>query len=164
MNATAQPNFGATLGYPSSGYSGGNAFKSAGIAQIAAQYQIGPYTAGVRYSNAQYQGNDGQPSIHFNVVGALLQYQVTPALSLATGYTYVYGSAATPKQAAEGRTMASINQVSLGATYALSKRTALYAVGAYAHALGAQASVADFGNTASGGNQVQVNVGMRHSF
>ncbi|MGZ2749236.1 porin [Burkholderia stagnalis] len=164
LNATAQPMFGATLGYPSSGYSGGNAFRSAGIAQIAAQYQVGPYTAGLRYSNAQYHGNDGQPSIHFNVLGALLQYQVTPALSLATGYTYVYGSAATPKQAAEGRTMASINQVSLGATYSLSKRTAVYAMGAYVHALGAQASVADFGNTASGGNQVQVNVGMHHSF
>lgn len=164
LNATAQPGFGTALGYPSSGYNGGNAFKSAGIAQAAAQYQIGPYTAGLRYSNAQYQGNNGQPSIHFNVLGALLQYQVTPALSLATGYTYVYGSAATPNQAAEGRTMASINQASLGAMYALSKRTSVYAVGAYVHAQGAQASAADFGNTASGGNQVQVNIGMHHSF
>jgi predicted porin len=60
--------------------------------------------------------------------------------------------------------MASINQVSLGTTYALSKRTAVYAMGAYVHAQGAQASAADFGNTASGGNQVQVNVGMQHSF
>lgn len=164
LNATAQPSFGGALGYPSSGYNGGNAFKSAGIAQIAAQYQVGPYTAGLRYSNAQYHGNDGQPSIHFNVLGALLQYRVTPALSLATGYTYVYGSAATPKQAAEGRTMASINQVSLGATYSLSKSTALYAMGAYVHAKGAQASAADFGNTSSGGNQVQVNIGMFHGF
>ncbi|WP_322036182.1 porin [Burkholderia cepacia] len=164
QNATAQPGFGTALGYPSSGYNGGNAFKSAGIAQVATQYQIGPYTAGLRYSNAQYQGNNGQPSIHFNVLGALLQYQVTPALSLATGYTYVYGSAATPSQAAEGRTMASINQASLGAMYALSKRTSVYAVGAYVHAQGAQASAADFGNTSSGGNQVQVNIGMHHSF
>nr|WP_236858256.1 porin [Burkholderia metallica] len=163
-NATAQPSFGGALGYPSSGYNGGNAFKSAGIAQVAAQYQIGAYTAGLRYSNAQYQGNDGQPSIHFNVLGALLQYQVTPALALATGYTYVYGSAPTPKLAAEGRTMASINQVSLGATYSLSKSTSLYAMGAYVHAQGAQASAADFGNTASGGNQVQVNIGMYHGF
>ena len=98
------------------------------------------------------------------MLGALLQYQVTPALSLATGYTYVYGSAATPALAAEGRTMASINQVSLGATYSLSKSTALYAMGGYVHAKGAQASVADFGNTASGGNQVQVNIGMYHGF
>ncbi|WP_322060446.1 porin [Paraburkholderia sp. J63] len=164
QNATAQPSFGGALGYPSSGYYGGNAFKSAGIAQLAGQYQVGPYTAGLRYSNAQYQGNDGQPSIHFNVLGALLQYQVTPALSLATGYTYVYGSAATPDQAAKGRTMASINQVSLGATYALSKLTSVYAMGAYVHALGAQASAADFGNTASGGNQVQANIGMYHRF
>jgi predicted porin len=162
-NATAQPSFGSALGYGPSGYYGGNAFKSAGIAQIAGQYQVGPYTAGLRYSNAQYEGN-GQPSIHFNVLGALLQYQATPALSLATGYTYVYGSAATPDQAAQGRTMASINQVSLGATYALSKSTSVYAMGAYVHALGAQASAADFGNTASGGNQVQANVGMYHSF
>ncbi len=163
-NATAQPSFGGALGYPSSGYNGGNAFKSAGIAQIAGQYQIGQYTAGLRYSNAQYAGNDGQASIHFNVIGALLQYQATPALSLATGYTYVYGSAAAPAQAAEGRTMASINQVSLGASYALSKATSIYTMGAYVHAQGAFASAADFGNTASGGNQVQVNVGMFHSF
>jgi predicted porin len=162
-NATAQPSFGGALGYGPSGYYGGNAFKSAGIAQIAGQYQVGPYTAGLRYSNAQYEGN-GQPSIHFNVLGALLQYQATAALSLATGYTYVYGSAATPAEAAKGRTMASINQVSLGATYSLSKSTSVYAMGAYVHALGAQASAADFGNTASGGNQVQANVGMYHSF
>ena len=164
QNATAQPSFGGALGYPSSGYYGGNAFKSAGIAQIAGQYQFGPYTAGLRYSNAQYEGNDGQESIHFNVVGALLQYQATPALSLAAGYTYVYGSAATPAQAAEGRTMASINQASLGATYALSKLTSVYVMGAYVHAQGAQASAADFGNTASGGNQVQANIGMYHRF
>jgi predicted porin len=163
-NATAQPSFGGALGYPSSGYYGGNAFKSAGIAQIAGQYQFGPYTAGLRYSNAQYKGNDGQQSIHFNVVSGLLQYQATPALSLAAEYTYVYGSEATPEQAAEGRTMASINQVSLGATYALSKRTSVYVMGAYVHALGAQASAADFGNTASGGNQIQANVGMYHRF
>ena len=98
------------------------------------------------------------------MVGALLQYQATPALSLAAGYTYVYGSAATPAQAAEGRTMASINQASLGATYALSKLTSVYAMGAYVHAQGAQASAADFGNTASGGNQVQANIGMYHRF
>ncbi|POR47978.1 putative porin [Paraburkholderia eburnea] len=163
-NATAQPSFGGALGYPSSGYNGGNAFKSAGIAQIAGQYQFGQYTAGLRYSNAQYQGFDGQPSIHFNVLAGLLQYQVTPALALDAEYTYVYGSAATPEQAAQGHTMASINQVSLGATYALSKSTSLYAMGAYVHALGAQASAADFGNTASGGNQIQVNVGMYHAF
>ncbi|MCX4164722.1 MULTISPECIES: porin [Paraburkholderia] len=164
VNATAQPSFGGALGYPSSGYNGGNAFKSAGIAQIAGQYEVGPYTAGLRYSNAQYQGNNGQPSIHFNVLGALLQYRVSPALSLAAGYTYVYGSAATPDQAAQGHTMASINQASLGASYALSKTTSIYAMGAYVHALGAHASAADFGNTASGGNQVQANVGMYHSF
>lgn len=164
QNATAQPSFGGALGYPSSGYYGGNAFKSAGIAQIAGQYEFGPYTAGLRYSNAQYQGNDGQQSIHFNVVGALLQYQATPALSLAAGYTYVYGSAATQAQAAKGRTMASINQASLGTTYALSKLTSVYAMAAYVHAQGAQASAADFGNTASGGNQVQANVGIYHRF
>ncbi|WP_090549972.1 porin [Paraburkholderia caballeronis] len=163
-NATAQPSFGGALGYPSSGYNGGNAFRSAGIAQVAGQYQFGSYTAGLRYSNAQYQGFDGQPSVHFNVLAGLLQYQATPALSLAAEYTYVYGSAATPEQTARGRTMASVNQVSLGATYSLSKSTSLYAIGAYVHALGAQASAADFGNTASGGNQVQANVGMYHSF
>jgi predicted porin len=164
QNATAQPSFGGALGYGPSGYYGGNAFKSAGIAQIAGQYQFGPYTAGLRYSNAQYAGNGTQESIHFNVIGALLQYQATPALSLAAGYTYVYGSAAAPAQAAEGRTMASINQASLGATYSLSKLTSVYAMGAYVHAQGAFASAADFGNTASGGNQVQANIGMYHRF
>ncbi len=165
-NATAQPSFGTALGYASSGYNQGIAFKKAGIAQVAGQYQFGQFTAGLRYSNAQYQGNGavGQDSIHFNVMGALLQYQANAALSLAAGYTYVYGSAAAPAQAAEGRTMASINQASLGATYSLSKSTSVYAMGAYVHAQGAFASAADSGATASGGTQWKANVGMYHSF
>ena len=173
-NATAQPSFGNALGYAPAGYNQGVAFKKAGIAQIAGQYQFGQFTAGLRYSNAQYQGNPvaGQNSIHFNVIGALLQYQANAALSLAAGYTYVYGSAAanfdpntnTHTTKFANSTMSSTNQASLGATYSLSKSTSVYAMGAYVHAQGAFASAADSGNTASGGTQWKANVGMYHSF
>ena len=68
------------------------------------------------------------------------------------------------------------HQVSLGADYSLSKRTDLYAVGAWQHASGDQrdpttgalvpatASIGSYGNQSGTENQVMVSVGIRHKF
>lgn len=156
-NATAQPAFGSSLGYNQ------NNFKSAGIASVAGQYQFDSLTAGLRYSNTQFQGINGK-SIHFHVVSSLMQYQATAALSFGAEYTYVNGSAATPEEALKGHTMAAISQYSLGTQYALSKRTLLFALGAYVHAHGASASAADTGYTSSNGDQFQADFGIHHTF
>ena len=143
--------------------------KSISIASAAAQYVAGPFTMNARYSFAQYKP-DGFSAFtqqeKYQVAGAYLGYQVTPAALIGLGYTYTHGS---------GDTSASYNQVSLGGDYNLSKRTDIYLVGAYQHASGTQrtsatttqtavASVADYGNTAGGKSQEIVSLGIRHKF
>jgi len=144
--------------------------KAIGIASAAVQYVTGPFTANLSYSNAQYKpdANSGfQTTQKFNVGRAYLGYQVTPAALLGIGYAYTRGT---------GDATATYNQVSLGGSYALSKRTDLYTVAAWQHASGDQrdpatgglvaatASIGSYGNQSSTDNQVMVSVGIRHKF
>ncbi|WP_240655867.1 porin, partial [Paraburkholderia phosphatilytica] len=140
-----------------------NAFKTAksiGIASVAGQYVAGPFTFGLRYSNAQYKP-DAQSTFaatqKYNVGAGFVNYQLTPAALIGFGYTYTHGS---------GNTSATWHEFSLGGDYNLSKRTDIYLVGAYQHANGgaAIASVADYGYDASGDNQAIVSLGLRHKF
>ncbi|WP_233834404.1 porin [Paraburkholderia sp. ZP32-5] len=144
--------------------------KSIGIASAAVQYVTGPWTANLSYSNAQYKpdANSGFLTTQkFNVGRAYVGYQLTPAALLGIGYAYTRGT---------GDATATYNQVSLGADYSLSKRTDLYAVGAWQHASGDQrdpttgalvpatASIGSYGNQSGTENQVMVSVGIRHKF
>ncbi|SAL25378.1 porin [Caballeronia sordidicola] len=149
---------------------------SIGIARAAAQYAIGPVTVGASYSNAQYKP-DGFSAYtetqKYNIGNAFVNFQATPALLLGAGYTY---------EKASGDTSAKYHQASLGADYSVSKRTDLYAVAAYQHASGtqatyttnaagqtvrvdqaAQASIGSYG-FAGTSNQELVIVGIRHKF
>ena len=153
-----------------------NAYSTAhaiGIARGAGQYVFGPFTVGASYSFAQYK-NDGnslfQEQEKFNVGNGYVNFQLTPATLLGLGYTYTHAS---------GDTSANYHQVSLGADYALSKRTDVYAVGAYQHASGTQrvangdgttsrvdatASISDFGFDSGRSHQELVLIGLRHKF
>ena len=149
---------------------------SIGIARAAAQYAIGPVTFGGSYSNAKYRP-DGFSAFTstetYNIGSAFVNYQLTPALLVGTGYTY---------EKASGDTGAHYNQVGIGADYTLSKRTDFYALGAYQKASGtqatfttnaagqtvrvdqqAQASIGSFG-FAGTSTQEMVIVGIRHKF
>ncbi|KIG08860.1 porin [Caballeronia concitans] len=156
------------------GYSTAHAI---GIARGAGQYVFGPFTVGASYSFAQYK-NDGnslfQEQEKFNVGNGYVNFQLTPATLLGLGYTYTHAS---------GDTSANYHQVSLGADYSLSKRTDVYAVGAYQHAsgtqrdnvtnasgvvgtrtVGATASISDFGFDSGRSHQELVLIGLRHKF
>jgi predicted porin len=149
---------------------------SIGIARAAAQYAIGPVTVGASYSNAQYKP-DGFSAFtqkeKYNIGSAFVNYQATPAILVGAGYTY---------EKASGDTSAKYHQASLGADYSVSKRTDFYAVAAYQHASGtqatyatnaagqtvrvtqdAQASIGSYG-FAGTSNQELVIVGIRHKF
>lgn len=138
--------------------------KSIGIASVGAQYVIGPVTAGLRYSNAQYKPDAFSAfgsTERYNVGAGFVNYQLTPAALLGLGYTFTHGSG-------NGES-ASYNQVSLGGDYNLSKRTDVYLVGAWQRAsgTGAVASVADYQtqDTMSASNsQAIVSLGIRHKF
>jgi predicted porin len=143
--------------------------KSIGIASVAGQYVTGPFTANIRYSNAQYKPDaySGFGSTErFNVAAGFLGYNVTPAAQLGLGYAYTHGA---------GDTSATYNQVSVGADYNLSKRTDVYLMGVYQHANGTQrtsatttqtavASAADYGFTSDSSSQEIAALGIRHKF
>ena len=143
--------------------------KSIGIARLAAQYTVGPFTMGASYSNAQYKPDGFSAfgsSEKFNVGQGFLNYQATPALLLGLGYTYTKSS---------GDTSATYHQASLGADYSLSKRTDVYLVGAYQHASGqtrnpdtgavtnAQASIGSYSYNGTSSQEL-VALGLRHKF
>ena len=101
----------------------------------------------------------GATSGHFQNFEANGRYQLTPALSLAAGYTYTRSSidGANPKW----------NQFNLQTSYSLSKRTDVYLQGEYQHVsqdgTGLNADIN--GLTASGNNnQVAVTAGLRTRF
>jgi predicted porin len=142
--------------------------KSIGIARGGIQYAFGPFTAGASYSNAQYKPDGDSTFVStekYNIGNAFLNYQATPAILLAVGYSY---------EKASGNTSATYNQASLGADYSLSKRTDVYAVGAYQHASGtqlnpdgttsaAQASIGSYGFNGTASQEMFI-LGMRHKF
>jgi predicted porin len=143
--------------------------KAINIASVASQYVVGPFTAGLRYSNAQYKPDAASlfaTTETYNVGAGFLNYQLTPAALLGLGYTFTH---------AGGDASATYNQISLGGDYSLSKRTDLYLLGAYQRATGTQrnatgglgsavASVADYGFDSSSPNQTIVSLGIRHKF
>jgi predicted porin len=154
--------------------------KSIGIAQVAAQYVAGPFTIAARYSNAQYKPDAFsafETTQRFNVAGAFLGYQLTPAALLGLGYTWTHGS---------GDTSNTYNQISLGGDYNLSKRTDLYALAAYQHASGTQrnttvstnagvttyttstsnagAAIGSYSFDSATNSQTMVQIGIRHKF
>jgi GBP family porin len=96
---------------------------------------------------------------HFQNFEVNGRYQLTPALSLAAGYTYTQSSieGANPKW----------NQVNAQASYALSKRTDVYLQGEYQHVSQDGTNLnADINglNASANNNQVAVTAGLRTRF
>lgn len=94
----------------------------------------------------------------FNSIEANATYRITPAVMVGAAYNYTKAESA------------KYSQVNLGAEYDLSKRTVLYTIAAWEHAIGtdstgkpAVAALA-FVTPSSTDNQVVVRVGIRHSF
>lgn len=148
-----------------------------GILTAGGSYAIGPATIALLYSNTQFRdlgsvspvGNKYGSLYHggnatFNSGELNVKYQLTPALMLGAAYIYTHNSGAGQFSSAH------YNQVNLGAVYALSKRTSLYATGFFEDASGTdstgQRAVANFsGSTASSTDRaVAAIVGITHRF
>ncbi|MFD1561425.1 porin [Paraburkholderia silviterrae] len=142
------------------------------IIRAVGNYNYGPVTFGLSYSNvdyANYQSASGPNSdTKFNTGQAFINYQVTPVALIGFGYNYTKGHG--------NGVNASYNQFSLGGDYFLSKRTDIYVLAGYQKASGhtidadtgalvdANASFADFGNDATTNKQAMAMVGIRHHF
>ena len=155
-------------------------YATADTAQIigtAARYTAGKLMMGLNYSNVQYKPGATSPAgfaqtASFNTFGAIATYALTPALTLAAGYSY------TAENKRNGVDKAArYHQISMEQLYSFSKRTAFYMVEAYQKASGqtlsstgsivnAVASVGDSqnGTPSSGPSQFVGMVGIRHFF
>lgn len=181
---TKDPNFATFGNQAGSSTTGSNmtnpifsGYATAGSQQIVAAggtYALGPVTVGAIYTNTQFQNlgtvNVGTPSLYkggvatFNTGELNLKYNLSPALLLATSYSYTHNSGA------GGLGGAHYNQVNLGAIYSLSKRTSLYAIGFFETAAGTdstgkKAVAALSGLSYSSTNrQVAATIGITHKF
>jgi predicted porin len=115
-----------------------NGYQTAAAQQrvaVTAGYELTP-TLGLSasYANVQFvpgTGSTFKTTAIFNVAGAVIHWQATPALQLGAGYSY------TRATEANGITdPAQYHEVTFAESYSLSKRTAVYALQGYTHALG----------------------------
>ncbi|NUT63354.1 porin [Herbaspirillum sp. C9C3] len=166
----------ATANIPNSAINAG--YQTANSAQMvaaAARYTIDKLMLGAGYSVAQYKPGSGSlftQAVKFQTAGAFSTYQLSPALTLAAGYSYTFANKGNGIS-----TAANYHQLALQETYAFSPRTALYFLQAYQLAGGstlasngsiihALAAVGDSQNStaSSGKSQTVVMAGIRHSF
>jgi predicted porin len=131
---------------------------------VGATYTIGPVLAGANWSNARFEQSNGVAgnTTYFNSFELWGQYSLTPATTLGAGYTYTQGKVdATDTKPKYG-------QVNLLADYRLSKRTDVYLMGIYQHAMsgGVTADIYAqlFNGASTNSNQVVGRVGIRHKF
>ncbi|MBN3754769.1 porin [Paraburkholderia sp. Tr-20389] len=154
-------------------------YASAGSQQIVTaggSYVAGQFTVSALYSNTQFRdlgavNAGGSYGIKYNGGSATfnsgelnVKYAASPALTLAAAYIYTRNSGAGDYGSAH------YNQVNIGATYSVTRRTSLYADGFFETASGTdstgKAAVANFyGSTySSTGRAVAAIVGMTHRF
>ncbi|SMG57390.1 porin [Paraburkholderia susongensis] len=153
-------------------------FTSANTYQVigaGGAYTFGAATVGLTYSNIRF-GNLGKTfasplqgqSATFNNGEINFKYQLTPALLVGAAYDYTRGASI------EGTSRAQYHQGALGVDYFLSKRTDVYVIGVYQHALGETMNAAgDIVDATAGingltgsstSNQFTARVGIRHKF
>lgn len=156
--------------------------QSAQLIATAARYTFGKLMVGLNYSNVQYKPGAASfftQAAVFNNYGIISTYALTPAITVAAGFSY------TAEKARNGVSdPARYSQFSMEQTYALSKRTVFYMIQAYQKANGktlrtvgsgatAQTSIADAvasvgdsqnATPSSGSRQFVGMIGIRHVF
>lgn len=130
-----------------------------GVFSAGAFYTVGSVKLMAAYSNVDFSAGNGGHDSHFQNYELSGMYFFTPAVTLGLGYTYTvgrdHGNDAEPKY----------HQGNAIVQYALSKRTAIYAMGAYQHAAGAARNAQIAGVNPSGSrNQLVSRIGVTHAF
>ncbi len=148
------------------------------IVGVGGAYTFGPATVGLTYSNVKLKDlNDhrSDAALHSTFTGSPkfnngevnLSYQLTPALKVGTAYSYTESNSVGYSASDEKTSKAKYHQVNLGADYSLSKRTDVYALGAYQKVCGGTDVVAAQINglePSRNKRQAVVRVGLRHKF
>ncbi|RDU95762.1 porin [Trinickia dinghuensis] len=129
-----------------------------------ATFTAGPVVVGGNISDVRFNNANGVAgnTVHFDSFEGWANYSLTPATTLGGGYTFTVGKVdATGQKPKYG-------QLNLIADYRLSKRTDVYAMGVYQHAMsgGVTADIYSgiIGAASTNSNQVLGRVGIRHKF
>ncbi|WP_250482176.1 porin [Caballeronia sp. GACF5] len=126
-------------------------------------YTIGPAVVGLNYSNVKFDNANGTTAtVKFQNYEAVGTYNITPAWSTGLSYTYTHGDIG------YNEAVPIYHLVGLMTQYALSKRTALYAYGAYQRSAG-NALYGDIfdgavASASSNNHQAMVRIGIYHRF
>jgi GBP family porin len=127
------------------------------IAVVSSNYQIGKFTAGTSYSHVRFDVTTSPINVdNFEIFGT---FAATPSLffttALAQTNVKIVDKGAKPKY----------RQLSAAIDYFLSKRTDVYTLASFQHALG-DAQVANLYSLPASAtkNQIAVRIGLRHKF
>ncbi|PTB20562.1 porin [Trinickia symbiotica] len=134
------------------------------VVSAGATYTLGPAMIGGNFSNVRFENANSTPgnTVWFNSYELWGQYNLTPAALVGAGYTFTNGKVdATGQKPKYG-------QLNAVADYHLSKRTDVYVMGVWQHAMSGNVN-ADiyapiFGSASTTSNQVMARVGIRHKF
>jgi predicted porin len=135
------------------------AAKSQKIAALGAAYMIGKVKILGNVSGVVFKGGSGNQDVSFGTAEAGAGWQITPAALVAADYGYVTGKVDATGQHPR------YHQFNLFSNYALSVRTAVYALAVYQLAAGdaQQAQITGF-SASSTKRQVALRVGLQHVF
>jgi predicted porin len=143
--------------------------RSVSIARVVGEYKSATITAGLGYSLSSYNRDAASTfaqNEHFHNASIFGAYNITPAWTAGAGYNYTR---------AIGDAAATYHSVQIGTNYSLSKRTQVYAIAGYVHAIGnqrdasgnlqtAQAVVGAFDIASGASTQELAIVGIQHRF
>ncbi|WP_396333974.1 porin [Burkholderia anthina] len=133
------------------------------VVGAAASYAFGHATVGLDFTDTRFERANGTTStVRFDNYEAWVRYALTAAWSVGGAYTYTHGHVGYSDAAPI------YHQAGLTTTYALSKRTSVYAMGVYQRAGGAATQAAIFdgvvGDASSNNHQIALRIGMYHLF
>jgi len=142
------------------------------VAALGANYKFGAATVGAVLSHSDFKAANDAAKLARNDFKAKslsaelhASYQLSPALQVGAGYSFtrltIPGDTDTDSKEA-----LPFHQVSLGSSYALSKRTDVYVIAAAQRATGknAVASIGDSADFSSVKSQFKTSIGLRHKF
>lgn len=150
-NATSGTPVATTSNIGSSVFAGFGSAKTYQVIGAGTSYVFGRTTFGATYSNIRFEnlgGSYAAPAFRgqsgtFNNAEVNFKFYFTPSLFLGGAYDYTRGNSI------DGTPAAQYHQGSIGLDYFLSKRTDVYFIGVYQHALGDTISVSGTGITSA---------------
>ncbi|WP_051156847.1 porin [Paraburkholderia phenoliruptrix] len=137
--------------------------KNEQIFGAGATYKLGKALLGLDYTNTKFNDANGTTAtVKFENYEAFGQYSLSPALSVGAAYDYTHGNVG------YNQIVPVYHQVTVSATYSLSKRTGIYAMAAWQKATAGATQAALFdgvvGDASTNNHQIAARVGMYTKF